>query len=117
MFFVLFCCFFLAFFVFYCIKISKFALPGVMLMYERTSKDRKKERKTWARFILRFEKQGGGGSMKSKYFIQMLIYSLLCLNENIHTPPFYHDDLLKIGVGGGSPSTLPRTLQFCVGGE
>ena len=34
------CCFF-----FYFIKISKFALPGVMLMYERTSKDRKKERK------------------------------------------------------------------------
>ena len=33
------------FFVFYSIKISKFALPGVMLMYERTSKDRKKERK------------------------------------------------------------------------
>ena len=33
------------FFVFYFIKISKFALPGVMLMYERTSKDRKKERK------------------------------------------------------------------------
>ena len=31
------------FFVFYFIKISKFALPGVMLMYERTSKDRKKE--------------------------------------------------------------------------
>ena len=29
------------FFVFYFIKISKFALPGVMLMYERTSKDRK----------------------------------------------------------------------------
>ena len=29
------------FFVFYSIKISKFALPGVMLMYERTSKDRK----------------------------------------------------------------------------
>ena len=28
--------------VFYFIKISKFALPGVMLMYERTSKDRKK---------------------------------------------------------------------------
>ena len=33
------------FFVFYFIKISKFALPGVMLIYERTSKDRKKERK------------------------------------------------------------------------
>ena len=32
------------FFVFYFIKISKFALPGVMLMYERTSKDRKKEK-------------------------------------------------------------------------
>ena len=30
-------------FDFYFIKISKFALPGVMLMYERTSKDRKKE--------------------------------------------------------------------------
>ena len=46
-FFVFFCvvlfCFFV-FFVFYFIKISKFALPGVMLMYERTSKDRKKER-------------------------------------------------------------------------
>ena len=36
--------FFCVFFVFYSIKISKFALPGVMLMYERTSKDRKKER-------------------------------------------------------------------------
>ena len=33
------------FFVFYFIKISKFALPGVMLIYERTSKDRKKDRK------------------------------------------------------------------------
>ena len=32
------------FFVFYFIKTSKFALPGVMLIYERTSKDRKKER-------------------------------------------------------------------------
>ena len=31
--------------VFYFIKISKFALPGVMLIYERTSKDRKKEMK------------------------------------------------------------------------
>ena len=41
-FFVFFLC---VFFVFYFIKISKFALPGVMLMYERTSKDRKKERK------------------------------------------------------------------------
>ena len=36
-FFVLF--FFLCFFVFHFIKISKFALPCVMLMYERTSKD------------------------------------------------------------------------------
>ena len=34
-----------AFTVFYFIKISKFALPGVMLMYERTSIVRKKERK------------------------------------------------------------------------
>ena len=41
------CCFvFFVFCVFYFIKISKFALPGVMLIYERTSKDRKKERKT-----------------------------------------------------------------------
>ena len=39
-FFVLFC-FFVLFFYFF--KISKFALPGVMLMYERTSKDRKKD--------------------------------------------------------------------------
>ena len=39
---VLFC--FFVFCVFYFIKISKFALPGVMLIYERTSKDRKKER-------------------------------------------------------------------------
>ena len=30
--------------VFYFIKISKFTLPGVMLIYERTSKDRKKEK-------------------------------------------------------------------------
>ena len=41
-FFVLFC--FFVFCVFYFIKISKFTLPGVMLIYERTSKDRKKER-------------------------------------------------------------------------
>ena len=41
------CCFvFLCFLFFYFIKISKFALPGVMLIYERTSKDRKKERTT-----------------------------------------------------------------------
>ena len=33
------------FFFIYFIKISKFALPGVMLMYERTSKDRKKRKK------------------------------------------------------------------------
>ena len=39
------CFFFVCFFVFYFINISKFALPGVMLMYERTSKDRKIERK------------------------------------------------------------------------
>ena len=32
---------------FYFIKISKFALPGVMLKYDRTSKDRKKERKSF----------------------------------------------------------------------
>ena len=38
--FFVFCLFFC--FVFYFIKISKFPLPGVMLMYERTSKDRKK---------------------------------------------------------------------------
>ena len=37
--------FFCVVFVFYFIKISKFALPGVMLMYERTSINRKKERK------------------------------------------------------------------------
>ena len=37
--------FFFVFLFFYFIKISKFALPGVMLMYERTSKDRKKEKK------------------------------------------------------------------------
>ena len=37
--------FFFVAFVFYFIKISKFALPGVMLMYERTSIDRKKDRK------------------------------------------------------------------------
>ena len=43
-FFVLFC--FLCVFCFYFIKISKFALSGVILMYERTSKDRKKERGT-----------------------------------------------------------------------
>ena len=37
------CCFvFFVFCVFYFFKISKFALPGVMLIYERTSKDRKK---------------------------------------------------------------------------
>ena len=30
-------------FVFYFIKISKFALPGVMLKYEQTSIDRQKE--------------------------------------------------------------------------
>ena len=45
-FFVLFC-FFVLFLFFYFIKISKFALPGVMLMYERTSIDRKKERKKY----------------------------------------------------------------------
>ena len=37
--------FFCVVFVFYFIKISKFALPGVMLMYERTSNERKKEKK------------------------------------------------------------------------
>ena len=35
--------FFCVVFVFYFYQISKFALPGVMLMYERTSIDRKKE--------------------------------------------------------------------------
>ena len=35
--------FFCVVFVFYFFKISEFALPGVMLMYERTSIDRKKE--------------------------------------------------------------------------
>ena len=39
--------------VFYFIKISKFALPGVMLIYERTSKDRKKERKITRTLSLR----------------------------------------------------------------
>ena len=33
----------MCFLFFYFIKISKFALPGVMLMYERTSKERKKD--------------------------------------------------------------------------
>ena len=41
--FVFFVLFFCVVFVLYLIKISKFALPGVMLMYERTSIDRKKE--------------------------------------------------------------------------
>ena len=45
--------------VFYFIKISKFALPGVMLIYERTSKDRKKERQwskqeAWSSLHVRF---------------------------------------------------------------
>ena len=39
-----FVCFFVLFLFFIFIKISKFALPGVMLMYERTSNERKKER-------------------------------------------------------------------------
>ena len=39
-----FVCVFFCVFFFYFIKISKFALPGVMLMYERTSKDRKRNR-------------------------------------------------------------------------
>ena len=46
--------FFCVFFYFiYFIKISKFALPGVMLMYERTSKDRKKGYSLWYSLILR----------------------------------------------------------------
>ena len=36
--------FFVLFLFFYFIKISKFTLPGVMLMYERTSKDRKRKK-------------------------------------------------------------------------
>ena len=45
--------FFVFFFVFfYFIKISKFALPGVMLMYERTSKDRKKEERKFVNLLL-----------------------------------------------------------------
>ena len=42
------CCFdvfFLCCFCFHFIKIFKFALPGVMLMYERTSIDGKKDRR------------------------------------------------------------------------
>ena len=60
MFFVLFC--FFVFCVFYFIKISKFALPGVMLIYERTSKDRKKERKKEEEppQVLAFQKKAGG---------------------------------------------------------
>ena len=41
--FLCFFCFFCGF-VFYFIKISKFALPGVMLMYERTNIDRKRKK-------------------------------------------------------------------------
>ena len=55
-FFVLFFFFFFFFFCvlfFYFFKISKFALPGVMLIYERTSIDRKKERKKFKFFQLR----------------------------------------------------------------
>ena len=37
-------CFFVLFLFFYFIKISKFALPGVMFKYERTSKDRKRKK-------------------------------------------------------------------------
>ena len=49
-----FLCFFCVVFVCYFIKISKFALPGVMLMYERTSIDRKKEKKdtSWLLFMM-----------------------------------------------------------------
>ena len=44
----------MCFVFFYFIKISKFALTGVMLIYERTSKDRKKERnRTEASSIMR----------------------------------------------------------------
>ena len=56
-----FLCFFVFFFFFGCfyfIKISKFALPGVMLMYERTSKERKKERKKERRKECRRHERG-----------------------------------------------------------
>ena len=53
------------FFIF--IKISKFALPGVMLMYERTSKDRKKERKKGTSTALRGHIVGQIPTLKPRY--------------------------------------------------
>ena len=64
--------------VFYFIKISKFALPGVMLIYERTSKDRKKERY----FAPKLDDKGA----KSLESAKMRVYSPL---ESIHNCVVY----------------------------
>ena len=63
--FVLFCvCFFFNFlFFFYFIKIPKFALPGVMLKFERGQYCRKKERKKRKKELFRIG--GGGGVLPS----------------------------------------------------
>ena len=70
--------FFCVVFVFYFIKISKFALPGVMLMYERTSIDRKKERKGYLALgkYLIFFKLGRTVIMGHITIINVIVYSL-----------------------------------------
>ena len=78
--------------VFYFIKISKFALPGVMLIYERTSKDRKKERHVERVLVCPHCKKtpvrlcAGEGGGYSYIFIHMLLESFFgfkILNSNI----------------------------------
>ena len=86
-FFVLFC--FFVFCVFYFIKISKFALPGVMLIYERTSKDRKKEHKRQSSVetpIISIYSESSYDKVELPYFFSFARrFSKCCLRSTNHT--------------------------------
>ena len=72
--------FFCVVFVLFFIKISKFALPGVMLMYERSSIDRKKERRAYGIISCTTGRDIGQSLSKVHWFyfkINIIIKSML----------------------------------------
>ena len=66
--------FFVLFFFFYFIKISKFALPGVMLMYEQNSIDRKRKKVSNCRIFALY-------TVEYEHLVFSNIFSLECLHS------------------------------------
>ena len=69
--------FFCDVFVYYFIKISKFALPGVMLMYERTSNERKERKPSLKAHI------DVSSGARSIFWSESSATSILCVCEQL----------------------------------